>query len=728
MVTCDNCGTEGQFRVVSGFYYCNVCDTQSQHAVEEEIEVAFDDGDKGPQGRVVGARAKRRGVSKRLRAYRRLNLLNDLLRKQVDDLLHLGAPPRFKVAVMELWFKYIHVLELDCEPYGKLPPYCLHEEYEMAIKRIEEESFSLKTATYNHIPMRAKTVKSQKAGNKSKERHPLYGYQAPKNIRLDPSGLSAVVSNLSAADQGRISPSASSVRSSSNATDVEASTTAGIEQHSGFGFGTQDTSLLESFQKCEDVKHFKEEAQDMGSFSFMGTHEDSIPTGGTSLHTPQDLEGNGEETFQASADISQQQVGPLIEEVDLTSEIAYKLRAHMAERDVDVIEYYVESVLQMHSHCLVMILYLGLIRANVYHIGAVDLYRFIRQKHLTYFDARESASDELLKARRRIFHAMFLPEILPVNITDGALLKSCAIICGLLDIPRLKMPDLNFFIARICLDLNLPRDFIAHATAYARRNCLQPTWEATGDTEFPFLRINALPHMEVEACAVIMVSLKYLFGIDGREEYKNSLGAELESCKGNQKYFVISRWLTQLSRRAHYLRRRGEFYNSTAIDFEHMKSAGYLLHREAKRRDDFYARGMNCRRVQRFLDDLNIPNRVHPIKLTPSSFPMKSTLEQLLRNDNAKDTLGLLEDMTDLKLFRGPSPRPYIKAAARQSKFYQKIPKPNPSSTALDGSTAAPSENLLILMQILGEYCLSSALKLHWALMRLERKIIGPGR
>lgn len=58
---------------------------------------------------------------------------------------------------MELWFKYIDVLELDSEPYGKLPPFCLQEELEMATKKLKEESFSLKKAVYHHVPMRTST-------------------------------------------------------------------------------------------------------------------------------------------------------------------------------------------------------------------------------------------------------------------------------------------------------------------------------------------------------------------------------------------------------------------------------------------------------------------------------------------------------------------------------------------------------------------------------------------
>lgn len=55
---------------------------------------------------------------------------------------------------MELWFKYIHLLEADVEPYGKLPPFCLKEEFEMAAKRIKEASFGMKQAVFNHVSMR----------------------------------------------------------------------------------------------------------------------------------------------------------------------------------------------------------------------------------------------------------------------------------------------------------------------------------------------------------------------------------------------------------------------------------------------------------------------------------------------------------------------------------------------------------------------------------------------
>lgn len=69
----------------------------SQHAVEEEIEVGLEEGDHFTQGRVIAGRTNKGVISKRFRVYRRLNLYNDLLRKQVDELILLGAPPRLKV-------------------------------------------------------------------------------------------------------------------------------------------------------------------------------------------------------------------------------------------------------------------------------------------------------------------------------------------------------------------------------------------------------------------------------------------------------------------------------------------------------------------------------------------------------------------------------------------------------------------------------------------------------
>ena len=51
-----------------------------------------------------------------------------------------------------------------------------------------------------------------------------------------------------------------------------------------------------------------------------------------------------------------------------------------------------------------------------------------------------------------------------------------------------------------------------------------------------------------------------------------------------------------------------------------------------------------------------------------------------------------------------------------------------PSKDAADGSNMSPSTNLLSLVQLLGEYCLSSGLMLHWAVMRLEDKVFGDAR
>lgn len=88
----------------------------------------------------------------------------------------------------------------------------------------------------------------------------------------------------------------------------------------------------------------------------------------------------------------------------------------------------------------------------------IFILRFIRQGNLAYREAREVASEDLLKARRNIFYSMSLPEIQPICINQGAFLKSCAILCGLLGINNVELPQLNFYIARIGLDLNLPSE------------------------------------------------------------------------------------------------------------------------------------------------------------------------------------------------------------------------------------------------------------------------------
>jgi len=267
-------------------------------------------------------------------------------------------------------------------------------------------------------------------------------------------------------------------------------------------------------------------------------------------------------------------------------------------------------------------------------------------------------------------------------------------------------------------------ELIAFATSLSTRYSLQPMWSLDEGLEFPFLRVAPLPHLEIEACAVIVLTLKYLFGFDGHEEYAASIAAEQRNASGNVKHFVVSHWLTQLSRRAHFLRRRGEFFNSFTLDFEHISSSAHLVRHDAKRRSDFYARGANFRRCQQFLDDLRIPNKITAPMLTPTSFPMRGTIEQLLSHECREDSLGLLDDMTNFKVVEGhEGSRPYHLASTRQSRFYRDPLKQTPSGDPIDASILSPSANLLTIVQLLGEYCLSSGIMLHWALMRVESKV-----
>lgn len=64
------------------------------------------------------------------------------------------------------------------------------------------------------------------------------------------------------------------------------------------------------------------------------------------------------------------------------------------------------------------------------------------------------------------------------------------------------------------------------AVKLCRQYNLQPSWSAAGAEAFPHRAVQAMPLMELEACAVIIFVLKFLFGIDGTSEYSASLEAE----------------------------------------------------------------------------------------------------------------------------------------------------------------------------------------------------------
>ncbi|OQR68824.1 hypothetical protein BIW11_12652, partial [Tropilaelaps mercedesae] len=266
MVQCETCGTEDHFKVVTGFYYCTVCNSQSQHAVEEELELAFETNLDASRvftaGHVVGSRTTRIKANRRFRSYRRLNIYNDLLRKLVDELIKLGAPPRLKVTVMELWLKYIHILEMDAEPYGKLPPFCLKEEFEMAAKRIKEESFSLKRAVFNHVSMRYRSIYKQRNKNLWYKKHSaLYGYHPTKVPRVEATGFSEIMSDFSAAETtnggGSNNMSASSIDGSSDGglssdvDDLDITMEAKLGETLDLGFEALDAS---GFSFSESIK------------------------------------------------------------------------------------------------------------------------------------------------------------------------------------------------------------------------------------------------------------------------------------------------------------------------------------------------------------------------------------------------------------------------------------------------------------------------------------------
>lgn len=64
------------------------------------------------------------------------------------------------------------------------------------------------------------------------------------------------------------------------------------------------------------------------------------------------------------------------------------------------------------------------------------------------------------------------------------------------------------------------------AVRVSREFNLQPLWTLEGAEEFPHRTAQPMPLMELEACAVLLFVLKYLFGIDGTSEYAASLEAE----------------------------------------------------------------------------------------------------------------------------------------------------------------------------------------------------------
>ncbi|XP_022661984.1 uncharacterized protein LOC111250674 isoform X1 [Varroa destructor] len=733
MVQCGTCGTEDHFKLVTGFYYCTVCNSQSQHAVEEELELAFEPNTEASRvftaGRVVGSQKQTKASDRRLRYYRRLSIYNDLLRKLVDELIQLGAPPRLKVAVMELWFKYIDVLEIDVEPYGKLPPFCLKEEFEMAARKIKEDSFGLKKAVFNHISMRYRSMYKQRNKNSWYKQHSvLCGYRPVKAPRIQATGLSEILSSLSTAGHESNDNSMSALSTESNSdkgNDAAVGVSEAAEEASGFGFGTLESGMdvVDEGQSFAFAHH----QTDISSLNVLDVSMENSETNILDTANVKKVPAGGDQEAEGIVSSSMNRGNSVmqVEDVDLTSNIAYRLKSYMESRNRFSLEHYAEPVFQMHTSCLIMILYLGIVRAKVFHIGILDIYRFIRQKALTYREPRDGVAEELLKWRQNLFFNMTLPDIHPVHTGMGSFVRSTGILCALLGIPELEMPPMTYFIARIGLDLNLPGEILSMAVKISREYNLQPSWTLDGSEEFPHMTAKPVPLMELEACAVLLFVLKYLFGINGSTEYASSLEAEKRSHKEGVKYFVISHWMTQLSRRAHFLRRRGEYYNSRGpSEFEHIRSAAYLVRHSDKRRADFYQRGVVSRKCARFIDDVAVERMLSTPKLSPSSWPLKNALRTLVQHESPADPLHLLDNMcNDQVIINGTSEFPL--ALRSHARFYVEAARKTSEAAepSFIGNALAPPKNMVALVSLLAEYCLCSSLRLHRTLLQVEKRI-----
>lgn len=211
----------------------------------------------------------------------------------------------------------------------------------------------------------------------------------------------------------------------------ETSSTENLLEASGFGFGTLDESVccsgnntVEKMEVDQDFPELQPSSAEVPavemkqeSFSFGDTRAaleaSMIANPDTMAQVNRELSGGVDAVNSGVADlqgmmslnVTRDETDIQVESVDLTSTIAYvrfrslirsamlfrvldsfslilvianqlqKLKAYMEERDQHSLEHFVEPVFQMHSSCLIIFLYLGLVRAKVCHIGILDLYR-----------------------------------------------------------------------------------------------------------------------------------------------------------------------------------------------------------------------------------------------------------------------------------------------------------------------------------------------------------------
>ncbi|XP_022250910.1 TATA box-binding protein-associated factor RNA polymerase I subunit B-like [Limulus polyphemus] len=131
MPVCEICGAE-EFDLHDGLYFCMTCNTQTTQILEEE-------GEEEPNSQILGLAIKEKRCERTVEEdwgdqWFTLEAYNIIICKQVHALINLGASPKLKDVVFNLWARYIQKCEFAFnkeelnEDTPKIPVYPNHRD------------------------------------------------------------------------------------------------------------------------------------------------------------------------------------------------------------------------------------------------------------------------------------------------------------------------------------------------------------------------------------------------------------------------------------------------------------------------------------------------------------------------------------------------------------------------------------------------------------------------
>ncbi|CAH1170138.1 unnamed protein product [Phaedon cochleariae] len=197
-------------------------------------------------------------------------------------------------------------------------------------------------------------------------------------------------------------------------------------------------------------------------------------------------------------------------------------------------KYGVHYVSPIKLYC---ILYLGLL-INREDIQLGDLLRFIREGHLTfnkYTDLfPESYTNKYLNIQNNSKNNLFSNKRFRVAAAKLATFLNI--------IPYIKMPDLVKLSERYCKELNLPDEVFMAMRNFISKTLIKLKMDP---------KRKIIPNYEARVMALIIFTLKLLYGLDGKTEDHLSKYAQLvnENNLSNTKMFNIRKWLEYIGYR-----------------------------------------------------------------------------------------------------------------------------------------------------------------------------------